>query len=102
MQKKYIIVMFALMITIGISGLSFAKKAVKKEKKVDSLSQCDSSGKTKDDPESWSSCCKSHGGKIKGKDWSCDEEMAKKPEGSEEDEYIPPSEEEGLPKDSDE
>ena len=51
-----------------------AKQADAKKVKVDRLSQCTESGKEKSDPDTWSTCCKKHGGKVKGKDWNCDEE----------------------------
>ncbi|HBQ21304.1 MAG: hypothetical protein A2Z91_06100 [Deltaproteobacteria bacterium GWA2_38_16] len=101
MQKKYFwLFLFVWVGAFIFSGPVFAKKGTsqkevtKKEKKADPLAQCATSSKSKDDPEVWENCCKSHGGKVKGADFDCDEEAKAKAPDNDED-FIPPDEEEG-------
>ena len=97
---KKIILSLSLLFVFGIS-LTFAKQGsltqpAKKTKDNPVTTQCDKSGQDAPHPETWASCCKGHGGKVKkeakeGKEgWDCDaeseakaKELADEEEGSE-------------------
>ena len=93
----------------GIS-LTFAKQPAKKTKNSPVTLQCDKSSQDKPHPETWASCCKSHGGKVKKEakevkeGWDCNAESeakAKELAGDEEDVHgwtpTPPPEESDEP-----
>lgn len=80
-MKKHWVIFFAGVLGLVMGTAVYAassKKVNPPTARVDQLGQCVESGKDKPDPLTWSKCCKSHGGKVKGSSWNCDEESAAK------------------------
>ncbi len=94
---KKMILYFFLVFILGLS-LAFAKQSSKKAKDNPIVTQCEKSSLNTPHSETWASCCKSHGGKVKkeakeGKEgWDCDAESeakAKELAKDEEDSELP-------------
>ena len=100
---KKVTVSFSLMLVLSFSLSAFAKQSLKKAKDNPIVTQCEKNSLNAPHPETWVSCCKAHGGKVKKEakeskeGWDCDAESetkAKELASDDEDaELAPPSEE---------